>query len=192
MATHLLHSEKNCFYFVTFTCYNWLPIIDQCNLYEYLPKWSENLSKKGCRISGYVIMPNHIHLLVFVEPSSKGLNSIIGEAKRFMSYEIIKRLKLAGKFKLLNQLSIAVTLLDAKKGQKHVVFKPSFDAKEVRGDLEINKVLDYMHFNPVSGKWQLVENYLDYKYSSASYYELGEKSNLTLIDYRTILRVFCE
>ncbi|MEZ5024105.1 MAG: transposase, partial [Chitinophagales bacterium] len=78
MATHLLHSEKNCFYFVTFTCYNWLPIIDQCNLYEYLPKWSENLSKKGCRISGYVIMPNHIHLLVFVEPNSKGLNSIIG------------------------------------------------------------------------------------------------------------------
>ena len=33
--------------------------------------------------------------------------------------------------------------------------------------------LDYIHFNPVSGKWQLSKNDLDYYYSSARFYETG-------------------
>ncbi|MFZ1528240.1 MAG: hypothetical protein WAT19_05805 [Ferruginibacter sp.] len=33
--------------------------------------------------------------------------------------------------------------------------------------------LDYIHFNPVSGKWKLSKDDLDYKYSSARFYETG-------------------
>ncbi len=33
--------------------------------------------------------------------------------------------------------------------------------------------LNYIHFNPVSGKWQLSKNDLDYYYSSAKFYETG-------------------
>ena len=31
--------------------------------------------------------------------------------------------------------------------------------------------LNYMHLNPVSGKWQLSKNDLEYHYSSARFYE---------------------
>ncbi|MEO6869812.1 MAG: hypothetical protein ABI168_09220 [Ginsengibacter sp.] len=30
---------------------------------------------------------------------------------------------------------------------------------------------EYIHFNPISGKWDLAKNYLDYYYSSAGFYE---------------------
>ena len=192
MATRIKHNETNCFYFVTFTCYKWLPLIDQSNLYNYLPKWAKNLAKKGCEICGYVAMPNHIHLLVFIHNQSGGLNKVMGEAKRFMSYEIVKRLKLNQKFQLINYLSKAVSENDKLKGQKHLVFKSSFDAKTIRGNKAINSVLDYIHYNPVSGKWNLVEGYIDYPYSSAAYYENRTQKILKIKDYREILKVFCE
>jgi putative transposase len=33
--------------------------------------------------------------------------------------------------------------------------------------------LDYIHFNPVSGKWLLAKDDLGYHYSSARFYETG-------------------
>ena len=34
-------------------------------------------------------------------------------------------------------------------------------------------MLDYIHFNPVSGKRNLAQDYLDYSYSSARFFETG-------------------
>ena len=34
--------------------------------------------------------------------------------------------------------------------------------------------LDYIHFNPVSGKWQLAKDDLSYHFSSARFYENGK------------------
>jgi len=36
-----------------------------------------------------------------------------------------------------------------------------------------NKKLDYIHFNPVSGKWNLAKDDMDYHFSSARFYETG-------------------
>ncbi len=33
--------------------------------------------------------------------------------------------------------------------------------------------MDYIHYNLVSGKWNLAKDYLDYYYSSARFYETG-------------------
>jgi putative transposase len=42
--------------------------------------------------------------------------------------------------------------------------------------------LNYLHNNPLIGKWSLVKDPCDYKYSSARYYELNEKNFLFLKD----------
>ena len=39
-------------------------------------------------------------------------------------------------------------------------------------EVAIQKI-EYMHFNPVSGKWQLSKDDLSYYYSSARFYETG-------------------
>lgn len=178
MATHTIHEEKDCFYFVTFTCYKWLPLIERTQLYDYLSLWTTRLMERGVYISGYVFMPNHIHLLVFISEESKGINHVLGEAKRFMAYEIIKRLKSNHNNKLLKILSEGVAQNDKAKGQKYRVFIASFDAKLVLGVKGINSVLDYIHHNPVSGKWSLVDDFVDYEHSSAYFYECGKERKI--------------
>jgi len=47
----------------------------------------------GYCIIGYVIMLNHIHVLIAFHNINKSINTIIGNMKRFMAYEIVNRLK---------------------------------------------------------------------------------------------------
>ena len=51
-------------FFITFTCYQWLSLIDTINGYEIIYKWFDHLKSKGHFINGYVIMPNHVHALI--------------------------------------------------------------------------------------------------------------------------------
>lgn len=186
MSTHTKHSNKDTFYFVTFTCNRWLNVIEIVDLYDYFPGWTNQLNKRGVKICGFVFMPNHIHLLVFVENSSQDFNLVIGESKRFMAYEVVKRLKQQHNNHLLKILETDVTESEMKKGKLHQVFKLSFDAQEINSQRSIENVLDYFHQNPVKGKWDLVEDYLNYPHSSAGFYENGEKTAIEIFDYRTI------
>jgi REP element-mobilizing transposase RayT len=129
----------------------------------------------GISVTGYVIMPNHLHALLYFPQMPKSLNSVIGNAKRFLAYEIIKRLEEKRANNLLDILHAAVKKRESKKGQIHKVFEDSFDAKECYSREFILQKLDYMHHNPVSKRWQLVNDFTDYEYSSASFYEKGIK-----------------
>lgn len=186
MPTHRIHVEKETFYFTTFTCHQWLPLLEKAEIHTYLPNWINQLSSRGLVTCGYVMMPNHLHLLVYVQKDCKGLNSVLGEGKRFMAYEIISRLKDKNEKSILVQLAEGVQENERSKGKKHQVFRLSFDAKTVAGDESINKVLDYMHHNPVNGKWRLVDDFTKYPYSSAGFYENGEKGLVNIVDFREV------
>ena len=110
-------------------------------------------------------MPNHVHCILFFPTEKYDLNKIVGNGKRFMAYEIVKRLEAANDSKTLLQLKEGLTDRDAKKGQKHKVFEDSFDAKPIyHRDFLLQKI-NYIHLNPVRGKWRLVEHWEDYEYS---------------------------
>ena len=89
-----------------------------------------------------------------------------------MAYEIVSRLKENNHLKTLETLAKLVTEREKKKGQIHKVFKDSFDAKPIYSDKFLNQKLEYIHHNPISGKWNLVKDFTDYEHSSASFYEL--------------------
>jgi hypothetical protein len=77
----------------------------------------------------------------------------------------------------LERLYSAVKKTEKKKGQIHKVFEDSFDAKECHTEKFIFQKLQYMHLNPVSKKWNLVNDFIDYQYSSAAFYEAGVRVN---------------
>ncbi len=77
---------------ITFTCARWLPLIEMVNGYDIVYKWFDHLTSKGHFISGYVIMPNHVHVLIGFRNVGQSINTIVGNGKRFMAYEIIRRL----------------------------------------------------------------------------------------------------
>ena len=176
MPTHQLHLHKGETYFITFTCYRWLPLIEQTNLYPYFQKWFDYLQKNHTQLLGYVIMPNHVHLLVYQgEESPKVLNTLVSNGKRFLAYEIIKRLQEKNKEGLLRILQHGVSNNEKKKGKKHQVFRLSFDAKLCFNLRMLKTKLNYIHKNPVKGKWMLVEDWVKYPHSSAGFYEEGKE-----------------
>ncbi len=91
-----------------------------------------------------------------------------------MAYEIVNRLKQLNENKILQQLADGLSEREKKKGQLHKVFKDSFDAKPIYTRQYLLQKIQYIHLNLVRGKWKLVEDWREYEYSSASFYELNK------------------
>lgn len=81
------------------------------------------MKKQGHYISGYVIMPNYIHLLVSFIATGQSINTIVGNGKRFMAYEIIKKLTTSKDYDLLDSLASAVEHKRRDNNKKHEVWE---------------------------------------------------------------------
>jgi REP element-mobilizing transposase RayT len=171
MSIKLTHHETHQTYFCTFTCVEWLLLFEVTDFYDEVYSWFDILKKKGNSIVGFVIMPNHLHALIHVK--EQNINKILGNGKRFMAYELVKRLKTGGRTDLLKLLAERVTNEERKRKKQHRVFEVSSDIKPCYNRRFIQQKLDYMHHNPVSGKWNLAPTFVEYVYSSAAFYELN-------------------
>jgi hypothetical protein len=168
-------AESEGLYFITVTCHQWLPRIELTSGYDIVYKWFDHLKGKGHYLTGYVIMPNHLYVLIAFTKSDISINTIVGNGKRFMAYEIVKRFEEKGDMEMLNKLAEGVSSRDYKRGKLHEVFEPSFDWKECRSSRFINQKLNYIHDNPCRGKWNLVSSPVDYVHSSTKFYLTGEQ-----------------
>ena len=178
MSIKTAHHSRYGLYFCTFTCYIWTHLFEITQSYDCVYKWFVYLAEeKNIGVVCYVIMPNHVHIILHLPDTSIDLNEIIGNGKRFMAYEIIKRLEAANQTELLETLHCGVTVREAKKGQVHKVFEESFDAKPIYSDAFLFQKIDYIHHNPVRGKWNLVEEYTDFPHSSAAFYRVLRNSH---------------
>ena len=186
MAIRTKHEITDNTWFITFTCYNWLSLFETTQSYDLVYKWLKLADDKyQIKTLAFVIMPNHVHLLLYLSDDRVNLNTVISNAKRFMAYAIIDRLKAQGNAVVLNMLASACTDKEKAKGQLHKAFEPSFDAKPVYTLDFLYQKIDYIHHNPVSGKWNLCNEFTDYPHSSAAFYELGQSHVFVCItDYR--------
>ena len=184
MSTHTQHTENFETYFCTLTCYKWLPLFETANFYAAVYNWFDHLKARRCYILGYVIMPNHLHALLY--PTQGSLNKFTANGKRFMAYEMVKRLEQGKRYALLKELEQGVQPNEKQKGKKHQVFRLSFDARKCFDEKMVEQKLDYMHHNPVQGKWRLVEDHVDYRHSSAMFYETGVHGVYEVTHYKEI------
>jgi REP element-mobilizing transposase RayT len=164
--------EKDGLYFITITCAQWLHLFEITQSYNIVYNWFDHLKTKGHLVCGYVVMPNHLHALIAFRNTGQSINTIIGNGKRFMAYELIERLKANKEISILNALASLVNDTDKTKGQHHAAFEPSFDWKECIGKSFILQKLNYIHENPCRGAWRLAASPHDYEHSSAKFYSL--------------------
>ncbi len=186
MSVRTLQRTDGAIFFCTFTCWGWMRLIGITNCYDRVYNWMRITHEKGFRILGFVITPNHVHLLIYA-PENMSINPLLGNAKRFLAYDIVERLKTQGEVKVMERLRSAVRPSDAARGQEHRVFTTSSDIRECFDRAMIEQKLDYMHANPVSGEWALVANALDYPHSSAGFYERGDASLAPITHYHEII-----
>jgi REP element-mobilizing transposase RayT len=186
LSLHTEHSEINEVYFCTVTCYKWFSLFEQAQAYNSVYRWFDYLKNDGCLLIGFVIMPNHFHVLLYPTHSGTSLSKIVGDGKRFMAYDIVNALKKSGQDQVLQLLKDGVEAKEKLKGKKHQVFRLSFDARKCFSEKVIEQKLEYMHHNPVQGKWNLADDFTKYIHSSARFYELGELGRAPLFHYKDL------
>jgi REP element-mobilizing transposase RayT len=186
LATHTNHTEHSEVYFCTVTCYKWLPLFEEAQAYDSVYRWFSHLKDDQCLLTAFVIMPNHFHVLLFPMHAGVSLNKIIGDGKRFMAYDIVQKLRFLNKSSLLEILQKGVQQHEKQKRKIHQVFKHSFDAKKCFSEKMLEQKLEYIHHNPVKGKWSLVSDFVNYPNSSAAFYEGGMLNPAPLVHYKNL------
>ena len=89
MTVRLQQPFDNGIYFITFTCCNWLPLFEVTQGYHLVYKWFNYLKDNGSYVTGYVIMPNHVHALIAFRSNGQSINTRVGNGKRFLAYGIV-------------------------------------------------------------------------------------------------------
>jgi len=106
--------------------------------------------------------------------TEKSINAIVLNGKRFIAYDLIKRLKEKSSNLVLDELNNALNNTERKEGKIHSEFETSFDWKECRTEKFIQQKLGYIHWNPFKGN-KLVEFPDQYNHSSAKFYTEGKQ-----------------
>src|SRR3954466_938870 len=110
MSVRVQHGNEPTLYYVTFTCYKWLPLFSITNSFDLIDKWFDYLRNTAAiKVTAYVIMLNHVHAILFFPDTNYNLNTIISNAKRLIAYKIVNRLKQGHENKILQQLEDAVS-----------------------------------------------------------------------------------
>ena len=126
-------------------------------------------------VYAFVIMPNHIHLIWRVKELN-GKETAQGSFLKYTAHEFKKQLIKDGN-------SLSNYLVNASN-KKYEFWQRDSLAIHLFTEKVAYQKLDYLHHNPCAVHWQLVKDPVDYYYSSAGFYFLGEKKFDFLKDLR--------
>ena len=130
-----------------------------------------------------------LQVMIGFRKTHQSINTIIGNGKRFMAYEIVKRLQANNETDILNRLSKQVEACRKANNKKHDVWELSFDWKKCESEAFILQKLDYFHMNPCREKWNLWNSPVGYVHSSAMYYTTGEQGVYQVTGYALLMDI---
>jgi putative transposase len=144
-------------HFITFSCFHRLPYLASADAKDVAEAMLEEVrARHQARIYAYVLMPEHIHLLVN-EPPVILLAQFVKVFKQAMSREL--------------------------KGMHGQFWLPRYFDANINGEDERAEVVQYIHRNPV--KRGLVSRPEDYRWSSYGHYASGERGVVEIESERT-------
>ncbi|HMK04475.1 MAG TPA: hypothetical protein VK489_09795 [Ferruginibacter sp.] len=158
------YTELNAVYFWTITIKEWIHLLEP---EEYKMIIIESLNwlcrKELVRIYGYVIMPNHIHLL-WEQLKMNGKEFPKNSFEKFTAHKFVKKMVVECPDKLQK---FKVAACDRKYNFWQ---RDPLAIKAYNRTIAAQKI-DYMHFNPLQEHWELCKAPEEYRFSSASFYE---------------------
>lgn len=167
-VTSKVHKDKNVFVYQKFCQI----IIDNLNFYR---------QSKIFKLLGYVIMPNHLHTIIW--PFGKyTISEILRDFKKQVSKEIIHFLReggirnpaTTGRIKNPTFSELLKTFTVNSKKQEYKVWQSRNWIENIYSQKFLAQKLNYIHTNPV--KAGFVKDLVDWPYSSAKNYYLNDGS----------------
>jgi putative transposase len=162
---------RNHLHFVTFSCYRRLPILNTVyarNL--FVQELARVRQGYAFSLVGYVVMPNHVHLLIS-EPKKATPSVVLQMLKQRVSRIMRKNHQLLPKL----QLRMA---LPRRMDQLPQFWQPRFYDFNVYSHEKKKEKLNYMHANPITRG--LVQHPKDWPWSSFSFYAKREPGLLSI------------
>ncbi len=160
--------EMGAMYFWTATINNWQRLLEAEEYKKIIINSLNYLSDVGkIDVYAFVIMPNHIHLIWRVKELN-GKETCQGSFLKYTAHEFKKQIIKEGKG--LNNYLVNAS------NKKHEFWQRDSLAISLFTEKVAYQKLDYLHYNPCAAHWQLVKDPVDYIYSTAKYYLIGEKN----------------
>ena len=166
--------NQNHLYFITFRTVGWIDVFSRQRYRDILlESFKYCQAEKGLLIYAYVIMTNHVHMVVSADEGFK-LSNILRDMKKFTARKILHSIEneagesrkdwLLHMFKYYGKYNASIETYQFWEHDNYAI--------EVWSDKVIGTKINYIHDNPVRAG--IVRNQEDYIYSSASNYILNE------------------
>jgi putative transposase len=158
--------EYGSLYFYTSTIHKWRPVIRQYDFYNIILDSLSYLHRKKClRVYGFVIMPNHIHLVwQCLQPN--GRESPVASLMKYTAHCFEQHIRGVNPADMINYQVDWIT-------RKYNFWQPEPDWFLLLREKTTLQKLNYIHNNPLQERWRLAESPACYPYSSARFYETG-------------------
>jgi REP element-mobilizing transposase RayT len=165
-------------YFWTATINKWIQLLTPTHRKQIIMDSLKFLSQSGfITVYAFVIMPNHVHL-IWRQNKKNGGEMPYASFLKFTSRLFLNELKADPEF---------LSRFEVKAANKQYNF---WQRDSLAFELFTKRVafqkLNYIHNNPISGKWNLCEYPEQYVYSSASFYENGTDEFGLVVDIREV------
>jgi putative transposase len=158
-------------HFVTFSCYRRRPYLGTRHSRDQFVKALDQVRARWkFSLVGYVVMPEHIHLLMG-EPPKGDPSKVLQVLKQKVARDLIAGWQKPPKEQMSSSFS------DANTNDEHFWQRRFYDFN-VRSAQKLKEKLDYMHANPVKRK--LVLDPKDWPWSSWSFYEKNERGLIAI------------
>jgi REP element-mobilizing transposase RayT len=160
-------------YFITTSINKFVKIFRQRKYIDIILKNINFYRRKyDFKLIGYVIMPDHIHLLIYPDQNRiKEFSNILEDFKKFTSRKLRTEMEKDKKTAWLRFFRLDET---KRRNWKYHIWQQGYDDLGVYNPKVVRTKLNYIHNNPV--RKGLVEKPEDYLYSSARNYILDDQS----------------
>ena len=153
-------------HFVTCTVLHWIPVFTRPATVEIVLNSLRYLMSEGVTVYAYVILENHLHLVV----QSEQLDVDMARFKSFTAKQLIRYLNENNVTQILQQLAFYKKA--HKDDRAYQFWQEGIHPEWIQNDEMMKQKVDYIHQNPVKrGYVDLAEHW---RYSSARDY-LGQE-----------------
>ena len=153
-------------YFVTTSAIGHLPLFESDSAKRLIVDCLHFLRTTGrMKLFAFVVMPNHVHVIGCFS-ARYTLADMLRDFKRYTARQVIAELKARENLKLLASLRS----LNTDRRQEYKVWEDGYDSRDLLSPKMLQQKMDYVHLNPCQPQWKLVEDPVDYLWSSARFY----------------------
>jgi putative transposase len=173
------YTELNEVYFWTITIKNWVHLLKRDHYKSIIMESLAWLcTKQLVQVYGYVIMPNHIHLL-WKQLKMNGKEFPKNSFEKFTAHSFRTKLMVEDPY-LLEKFEVKACDRQYNFWQRDPLAIKVFSRKMA------SQKLNYMHTNPLQPHWILCKIPEEYRFSSAAFYETNKDEFGILTHYMDV------